>query len=86
MPNFLSEALDIYELHFSLRNISEDDKKEISDYSQKEIVNEAIWVLSVFNEGGTCCNESLIGDNGKEEQLDARKQVRQLKAFIKKYS
>ena len=85
MPDFLSEALDIGDLQISLRNISEDDKRELSTYTKQEIVDEAKWVLSIFNESGTISNEILNGEYGKFDQSIARKEVKQLKAFIKKY-
>jgi hypothetical protein len=86
MTDFLSEACDIGDLQISLRNISEDDKRELSSYTKKEVVDEAKWVLSVFNEGGTISNDILNGEYGKSDQAIARKEVKQLKAFIKKYS
>lgn len=85
MADFLSEALDIDELQISLRNISEDDKRELSTYTKQEIVDEAKWVLSVFNESGTISNDILNGEYGKFDQANARKEIKQLKAFIKKH-
>jgi len=39
--SYADDALNIDELQISLRNISEDDKREITSYSQKEMVDEA---------------------------------------------
>jgi hypothetical protein len=83
-----AEAMKIDELAYNLGNISHDDKKQITDYTVDEIVNEAKYVLGLFlnpNEGHIN-NEALRGDEGPEQRQWARKQVRQLKAFIKKHS
>lgn len=82
---YLAAALDIDELEVSLRNISEDDKREVSSYSQKEIVDEAKWVLSVYYESGTISNERLNGEWGAFDKKAAQTDVKKLKAFIKKY-
>jgi len=82
------EATKIDELAYFLDNISHDDKKQITDYTAAEIVAEAKYVLGLFldpNEGHIN-NEALRGDEGPAQRQWARKQVRQLKAFIKKHS
>jgi hypothetical protein len=86
MTKYVDDALAIPELTFDLENISMDDKKSISDYTQKEIVHEAEWVLSNFYESGHSLNESLRGDHGPSAKAIAKTQVSQLKAYIKKYS
>ena len=83
--SYVDDALNIDELQISLRNISEDDKREITSYSQKEIVDEAKWVFSVYNESGTISNERLLGEWGAYDKKSAQADVRHLKAFIKKY-
>lgn len=80
------EASDIHELQVSLENISTDDKKAITDYTQTEMVNEAKWVLNNFLSYGCSLHEMLDGTEGKETQRDAKKQVKQLQKFIKKWS
>lgn len=82
----VEDALKIEELRHVLQNIAHDDSKEIEDYSEKEILHEADYVLGMFAAGsGWTQRESLEGDHGPEEKKWAQKQVRQLKAFIKKY-
>jgi len=87
MRPIIKSALSIGELAFTLENISQDDRKEISDYTDEEILHEAAYVLSLFVDPcETHWNaEDYRGENGKEQQKAARDQVRQLKAFIKKY-
>jgi hypothetical protein len=83
-----TDAMKIDELAYNLGNISHDDKKQVTDYSAEEIVSEARYVLGLFinpNEGHIN-NEALRGDEGPDQRHWARKQVRQLKAFIKKYA
>jgi hypothetical protein len=83
-----AEAMKIEELAYNLGNISHDDKKQITDYTVAEIVAEAKYVLGLFvdpNEGHIN-NEALRGDEGPDQRRWAQKQVRQLKAFIKKHS
>lgn len=85
MSNYLDKALDIGELAESLYNISHDDKKDLSEYSQKEIVAEAEYVLSTFYEGGHNNNSWLLGEWDFDPKT-AAKEVKMLKAYIKKYS
>lgn len=85
LKKFHKEAKGIHELGISLDNISHDDKKDIADYTQQEVVAEAKYVLSTFYEGGHCNNDEL-GDEDQEVRRFARKQVGQLKRFIKRYS
>ena len=87
MRAIIKSALAIGELAYSLENISTDDRKEISDYTDSEIVNEAAYVLSLFiDPNETHWNaEDLRGENGDIQQKWARDEVRKLKAFIKKF-
>lgn len=80
------EALKIYELRTSLENISTDDKKPISEYTQTQVVDEAKWVLNNFLSYGCSLNEKYSGDEGPEAQREAKQEVAALKRFIKKYS
>jgi hypothetical protein len=84
----IKEAMSISELANSLDNISTDDKKQINDYTDAEILHEAKYVLSLFlDPNETHWNaEDLRGENGEEQQKWAEAEVRKLKAFIKKYS
>lgn len=87
MRAIIKSALAIGELAYSLENISNDDRKQISDYTDSEILHEADYVLSLFvNPNETHWNaEDLRGENGEIQQKWAREEVRKLKAFIKKF-
>jgi hypothetical protein len=81
---YLDKALAIGELSESLFNISADDKKQLFDYSQQEIVNEAKYILSTFYESGHNNNDWLLGEWGLDPK-EAKEQVKLLKKFIKQY-
>jgi len=85
MKAIIKSALAIDELANNLKQIAQDDKKEVTQYTVAEIVHEAKYILSCFHEDGHMNNEDLIGDNGPEQQMWARSEVRKLKAFIKKF-
>ena len=85
MKAIIKSALAIDELANNLKQIAQDDKKEVTQYTVAEIVHEAKYILSCFHEDGHMNNEDLIGDNGPEQQKWARSEVRKLKAFIKKF-
>lgn len=84
----IKSAMAISELSNSLDNISADDKKQIQDYTDAEILHEAKYVLGLFTDPNeTHWNaEDLRGENGSEQQKWAKSEVRKLQAFIKKYS
>ena len=84
MKNYIKDAINISELQYDLESISQDDNKPIEQYTQKEIVDEAKYVLSLYNEGGTLANEDLYCDD-KKVRKEAANQVKQLKQYIKKY-
>lgn len=67
----------------TLDNIEHDDKRPPT---LAEAVKEAHYVLGLYNEGGTDARAELEGEYGSEAQKAARAEVRQCKAFIKKYS
>jgi hypothetical protein len=85
MRPIIKAALNIRELAYDLENISQDDKKQISDYTDAEILHEAKYVLEIYHESGTVSNDALMGEHGKDEQKSARDDVRKLKALIKKF-
>jgi hypothetical protein len=88
MRAIIKAALAIDELAYDLENISADDKKEIEDYTDAEIVKEAEYVLSLFvdpNESHWNA-EDLRGENGPTQKVWAKGQVRKLKALIKKFA
>jgi len=88
MKSILQAARAIDELRYDLENIALDDKKEIDQYTDKEILAEAKHVLEMFVNGTNphWNYEDLQGENGPEQQKWARGEVRKLKALIKKYS
>lgn len=88
MRAIIKAALKIDELAYDLECISGDDKKEINDYTDSEILHEAKHVLGLFLDGTNphWNYEDLHGENGPEQQAWARGEVRKLKAFIKKYT
>jgi hypothetical protein len=85
MRSILKAAMSIEELANNLQQIAQDDKKEVNDYTDAEIVHEAKYILSCFHEAGHLNNEDYIGENGEEFQKSARDQVRKLNALIKKF-
>ena len=85
MRPIIRAALNIRELAYDLENISQDDKKQISDYTDTEILHEAKYILEIYHESGTVSNDALMGEHGKDEQKSARDDVRKLKALIKKF-
>lgn len=82
--DILKAAERIHELQNNLEIISIDDRKEIADYTDAEIVKEAEYVLSCFHESGHALNDSLNSDD-KEVRVSAQRQVKALRAFIKKF-
>ena len=83
---YLRKANEIQELWVCLENISSDDKRDISSYSAKEVVDEAKYVLSTFFEFGHINNDSYIGEYGEDEYKWALSEVRKLKDFIKRFN
>ena len=82
--SYLKDALKSNELSINLDNISTDDGKEIKDYTLREVLSEARYVLSCFYEGGHVNNEWLHSDD-TDEKREALKEVKALKSFINKY-
>jgi predicted SAM-dependent methyltransferase len=85
MKSIIKAALSIDELANNLQQIAQDDKKEVNDYTDSEIVHEAKYILSCFHEDGHLNNEDYIGENGEEFQKSACDQVCKLNTFIKKF-
>lgn len=86
MEKYLVFARKIEELDFDLNNIIEDSNgsKQLEDFTQQELLEEAKYILGKFTDGGTTYNDSLNSDDA-EERKNAKKQVRQLRNYIKKY-
>jgi len=79
----VKDATAIYELLYSLENICGDDGIEIHDAEDWYIYDEAVYVLKTFYEDGHIRNMWLIGEDG--DPKEAKKEVKALKQFIKKY-
>jgi hypothetical protein len=89
MSQILKDALAIDELSYNLTEIiAVDDRCEVQDIPEDTILGEAIYVLDKFTSPvqGFFHHDCLMGNDGPEEQQWARKNVKQLKAFIKKYN
>lgn len=85
MTAILKSAMAIDELANTLQQIARDDKKNVEDYSDAEIVHEAKYVLSCFHEDGHLNNEDFTGENGPDQQQWAKGEVKKLNALIKKF-
>lgn len=88
MRAIIKAAVAIDELAYSLECISTDDKKEIEDYTDAELLSEAKYVLGKFTGEslGFEQEQDLLGENGPEQKKWARGEVRKLNALIKKFS
>jgi hypothetical protein len=86
MTAILKSVMAIDELANTLQQIARDDNKQVTDYTNAEIVHEAKYVLSCFHEDGHLNNEDYKGENGEEQHKWAVGQVRKLNAFIKKFA
>lgn len=74
------------ELSINLENWLCDDltMHDITDLTPQQIVDEAKYVLSTFFEIGHVNNDALNSEFDFDRQ-DARKEIKSLKAFIRKY-
>jgi hypothetical protein len=83
----LKAAFKSSELQDHLVNvICVDDKIDPENLSTETIVKEAKYILSKYIGGeGFCQEEEYQGDRGEEAQIEAMKQVRILRSFLKKY-
>ena len=81
------DALKCERLRYQLYDVlCVDDNCEPDDYSDWQLVSEATYMRSLYFESGTVSAMELRGDDGKEIQKDARREVRQLDRFIKKWT
>ena len=74
-------AMRVSELAYQLETNAADDDAEVEVYTDKEILEEALYVRSKYD-GGWIHSDMLNGTNGKEEQKIAIKEVRELDKFI----
>ena len=91
MRDIIKAALAIPEMQFAFECICADDSRtkgtEVTpeDYSDVEIVAEAEYRLYTYFEHGHINNDMRLGRDTAEGKKVAQKDVRMLKAFIKKY-
>lgn len=81
---FWADVFEIDELIKTMEDISNDDKRPLESYTQREVTLEAEYVLSTFFESGHINNSSYIGEHGEDEYHWAVSEVNKLKAFIQK--
>jgi hypothetical protein len=72
---FLQRALRIEELAMQIHTICEDDEKKPKDYTLKEILNEAYYVLEKLQ-------SDLQDDSYDADKKYNRNQIAKLKRFI----
>jgi hypothetical protein len=85
MRDIIKAALAIPEMQFAFECLCTDDKKEPNDYTDSEVVAEAEYRLYTYFENGHINNDMRVGRDTAEGKKTAQKDVRMLKAFIKKY-
>ena len=85
MRAIVKTATAIPEMKFAFECICADDNKEPEDYTDEEIVSEAEYRLSTyFEDGHINSDEMRMGDDPESNKI-AQKDIRMLRAFIKKY-
>ena len=85
MRKIVKDALNISEMEYAFECICTDDKKNPEDYTDDEIVNEAEYRLFTYFEDGHTNNDDMRVSDDAESRAIARKDIRQLTAFIKRY-
>jgi len=85
MRKIVKDALNISEMEYAFECIGTDDKKNPDDYTDEEIVNEAEYRLFTYFEDGHANNDDMRLSDDAESRAIARKDIRQLTAFIKRY-
>ena len=82
----LKDMQNVNELIYSFENVlCIDDNKTLEEYSDSEIIEEAQYILETYSEYGHRNYFMFIGDNGKEEQKQVVKEIKQLKNFLNKW-
>lgn len=84
MKNYHRDVMNLTELFYSLENISGDDRKTLKEYTQAEVVAEAVYILGCYLEGGHSLNEDLYSDD-PQICFMANEEVKGLRKYIKKY-
>jgi hypothetical protein len=88
-----TSAMKIEELAYNLENITRDDSKRTgktitpNDLPVEDLVKEARYVLSLFIDPDEAHinREAYLGEEGPDQKKWARQQVKQLRAFVKKF-
>ena len=78
----LQKCMDIDELMTTLENCASDDKRELTDWTDAELMEEAKYVLSTFREGGHANHDEMTDSDNYD--IEHRTMMRrQYKALIK---
>lgn len=88
MKQILKDAFKSSELQYSLEDvIAVDDKIDVEDIPNSEIIKEAKYVLGKFTGAsvGFEQEDDYNGHNGEEQQEWARREVAALQRLLKKY-
>jgi hypothetical protein len=89
MRQIVKDMLKCDELYNQFVNINcVDDKKEPNDYSDDEIIAEAKYVAEKYTDGsqGWTHYEMLHDSEDREERATARRELNQIRKFLKKYA
>ncbi len=82
------DAMKVSELWYQLSEvIAIDDDCEVDDYTDWDIVSEAMFVQNKYLDQSDCWihREALEGKHGEEDRKGARRELRQLNRFLKKW-
>lgn len=83
----LADAFKSDELKQHLEDvIAVDEKCDVSELSDDLIINEAKYNLDKFLGGGFEQHEDWLGENGKDAQVWAKRNVAQIRRFLKKHA
>ena len=85
----VKDAENLYELSWELDGLiaSEEKYNETSDFTDKELVEEAEYTLRKYTGNNNWdCEKMLLGKRGLEAQKEAQEEVKELEEFIQKYS
>ena len=86
MRQIIKDADNCDVLRYSLEIIASDDQKNIEDYTDQEIINEALYVKDKYTDGTWFEYQYLLGEHGKEEQKFAKKEYKDIMKFLLKHS
>ena len=82
----VKDLLNCDELYHQFINvICIDDNKSVEEYSNQEIIEEAKYVKTKYEDEGWIHNDMMIGLDGEDAKKVARKEYNQIKRFIKKW-